>query len=56
MAKKSKYTAAQKAAYYMGKGYALGRANKKIPYKNEEKKSSFAKGYREINSSIKKSK
>lgn len=49
MARKKKFTAKQKAAYYMGKGYALGRANKRIPYKDQTKKDSFAKGYREVN-------
>ncbi len=46
MAKKSKYTASQKKAYYSGMGYRAGQEGKKIPFKNEKNKESFREGYR----------
>lgn len=43
--KKSKYTAAQKKAYYSGMGYRVGRAGKEVPFKNPENRVSFQAGY-----------
>lgn len=43
-AKKSKYTAAQRKAYYSGMGYAMCDAGKRIEFKSEANKESFKAG------------
>lgn len=46
MARKSKYTAAQKKAYYSGMGYRAGQSGKRIPFSNKRNLESFRNGYR----------
>ena len=48
MAKNSKYTPAQKRAYYSGQGYRAGQKGKAIPFKNEKNKQSFREGYSSV--------
>lgn len=52
MAKKSKYTAGQKKAYYSGMGYRAGEQGKIIPYKNMANKASFREGYRKAKNAV----
>lgn len=44
--KRSKFTAAQKKAYYSGMGYRVRSMNKQIPFKNQANKESFYAGYK----------
>lgn len=46
--KKSKYTAAQRKAYYSGMGYRAGYEGKEIPFKNEKNKQSFREGFASV--------
>lgn len=48
MARRSKYTRAQKRAFYSGQGYRAGQKGKKIPFKNPKNKQSFVDGYRSV--------
>ena len=48
MAKKSKYTAAQKRAFYSGQGYRAGYEGKEIPFKSEKNKQSFKEGFASV--------
>lgn len=48
MAKKQKYSEAQKRAYYSGQGYRAGQESKVIPFKNPKNKESFKQGYRSV--------
>ena len=48
MAKKSKYTDAQKRAYYSGQGYRAGYEGKEIPFKSEKNKQSFKEGFASV--------
>ena len=48
MAKKSKYTAAQKRAYYSGQGYRAGYEGKEIPFKSDKNKASFKDGFASV--------
>lgn len=48
MAKKRKYTADQKRAYYSGQGYRAAYEGKKIPFKNAKNKESFCEGYNSV--------
>lgn len=52
MAKRKKYTAAQKKAYYSGMGYRAGQKRKQIPFKNEQNLQSFRDGYRAVGSTV----
>lgn len=45
MAKKSKYTSAQKKAFARGQGYKAAKAGKKIAYKDPKLKKAFRDGY-----------
>ena len=54
MAKKQKYTAAQKKAYHRGQGYRAGQAGKKIPYKNKENLQAFREGYTSVKVTVSK--
>ena len=44
MAKRQKYTEAQKKAYYSGMGYAVAQSGKRIEFKSEVNKESFKAG------------
>ena len=44
---KSKYTRAQKRAYYSGMGYATAYHNKQINFATSENKESFKAGYKQ---------
>lgn len=46
--KKSKYTAAQRKAYYSGMGYRAGYEGKAIPFKNDKNKQSFKEGFASV--------
>ena len=48
MAKRSKYTRAQKRAFYSGQGYRAGQKGKKIPFKNKKNLQSFREGYASV--------
>lgn len=48
MAKKQKYTAAQKRAFYSGQGYRAGYEGKEIPFKSEKNKQSFKEGFASV--------
>ncbi len=52
MARKSKFTKAQKRAYYSGQGYRAGQFGKAIPFKNDKNKQSFREGYRKAKTII----
>lgn len=52
MAGKSKYTEAQKKAYYSGMGYNAGQKGKQIPFKNDKNKESFRAGYKAASQSV----
>lgn len=43
--RKSKYSAAEKKAYYSGMGYRVAYNGKFIPFKNQKNRDSFAAGY-----------
>ena len=44
MAKRKKYTEAQKKAYYSGMGYVIAQAGKRIDFKSPENKECFVAG------------
>ena len=48
MAKKSKYSQAQKRAYYSGQGYRAAYEGKAIPFKSENNKKSFKEGFKSV--------
>ena len=53
MAKKKKFTAAQKAAYHAGRGYRAGQNGRKIPYRNKDTLNSFRAGYSSVKNAVK---
>lgn len=53
MARRKKYTAAQKKAYYSGMGYRAACEGKAIPFKNGENKESFRQGYKKAGKTVK---
>lgn len=46
--KQTKYTAAQRKAYYSGMGYRAGYEGKQIPFKNDKNKQSFREGFASV--------
>ena len=54
MKRKSKYTAAQKRAYYSGQGYRAGYEGKQIPFRSEKNKESFRQGFASVKGTISK--
>lgn len=48
MPRKSKYTEAQKRAYYSGQGYHAAYKGKTIPFKSKKNKQSFREGYASV--------
>ena len=52
MARKSKFTAAQRAAYHAGRGYRAGQNGRKIPYKNQDNLNSFRAGYKSVKNTV----
>ena len=48
MSKKSKYTAAQRKAFYSGMGYRAAYEGKEIPFKNDKNKQSFKEGFASV--------
>lgn len=46
MARRAKYTAAERRAYATGKAYKLGKEGRKIKFKNEKNKAAFRAGYK----------
>ena len=51
---KSKYSAAQKKAYYSGMGYRAACEGKRIPFKNDNNLQSFREGYKAAGASVSK--
>lgn len=51
--KQSKYTKAQKLAYYSGMGYATAYSGKAINFKEESNRDSFRAGYKRGSAMIK---
>lgn len=54
MARRKKYTEAQKKAYYSGMGYRAGQKKKHIPFKNKKNLQSFRDGYRAAGGTVEK--
>ncbi len=52
MAKKGKFTAGQKKAFYSGQGYRAGQYGKAIPFRSDKNKESFRAGYKKAKTII----
>lgn len=46
MARRAKYTAAERRAYATGKAYKLGKEGRRIKFENEKNKAAFRAGYK----------
>ena len=48
MAKRKQYSEREKQAFHAGRGYAAGKANKRVKCKTEKEKQSFRNGVKSV--------